>query len=219
MLGVGGRLETDTVNTLLCDCGGHCTCDTPPPTARAHPVRQQAWSDCVRCALPWEAYEAYLQQWRNAVNRGIGWEIDLPAWWAIWTADGGLSWSRRGRARRDGEPNTVMARHNDQGPYAPGNVRITTAQGNAQDRPAEKRSLAARRAAAKRDPWFHAFVDDLFHSEEGQARMEAWGWDVRLRPDATWQDEVEEVLRHSYGERRRPPALPDSMDGRPPRPG
>jgi hypothetical protein len=66
---------------------------------------------------------AYAMQRRNAAKRGIGWELSLWDWWTIWQQSG--KWDKRGRG--DGY---VMARLNDEGPYAVGNVSIITAVEN-----------------------------------------------------------------------------------------
>ena len=69
---------------------------------------------------------AFFQQKRSAQNRGIGWEITLPEWWAIWQESG--RWKERGRGK-----GYVMARHGDEGPYRVGNVYICTSGQNFSD--------------------------------------------------------------------------------------
>lgn len=61
---------------------------------------------------------AYSHQ-RNAAlkARGIGWELPLMQWWAIWTDSG--HWQDRGVGR-----GYMMCRKGDVGPYAVGNVYI-----------------------------------------------------------------------------------------------
>jgi hypothetical protein len=61
---------------------------------------------------------AYSHQ-RNAAlkARGIGWELTLGQWWAIWTDSG--HWHERGVGR-----GYMMCRKGDLGPYAIGNVFI-----------------------------------------------------------------------------------------------
>lgn len=63
------------------------------------------------------ATRAYCRQRNNAERRGIGWEFNLATWWQVWQASG--KWEQRGKGN-----GYVMARFNDRGPYAPGNVEI-----------------------------------------------------------------------------------------------
>lgn len=63
---------------------------------------------------------AYWAQRKNALYRGIGWELNLWQWWSIWQKSG--HWNERGRGR-DG---FGMCRLNDVGPYAVDNVYIAT---------------------------------------------------------------------------------------------
>lgn len=62
----------------------------------------------------------YYQQMRNALTRGIGWEITFPEWWRVWQESG--HWDARGR----GASNYCMSRERDEGPYRLGNVKIIT---------------------------------------------------------------------------------------------
>lgn len=69
---------------------------------------------------------AYWQQRRNAIERGIGWELTLWQWWQIWDKSG--RWNERGRGH-----GYCMCRLNDTGPYAVDNVYIATGAENMQD--------------------------------------------------------------------------------------
>lgn len=69
---------------------------------------------------------AYVSQKINASKRGIGFEMTLPEWWAIWQASG--KWAQRGRGK-----GYCMARKGDEGPYAVGNVYICTIGQNFSD--------------------------------------------------------------------------------------
>ena len=61
---------------------------------------------------------AYSHQRTAALNvRGIGWELTLMQWWAIWRDSG--HWHERGAGR-----GYQMCRKGDEGPYAVGNVYI-----------------------------------------------------------------------------------------------
>lgn len=69
----------------------------------------------------------YLQQRKNAKNRGICWEFTLWGWWQVWEESG--KWSERGCSRLG----YVMARFNDVGPYEKDNVEIITHSQNSID--------------------------------------------------------------------------------------
>lgn len=71
--------------------------------------------------------KAYLYHRKNAMNRGIGWDITFEEWTAIWRASG--HFQERGR----GADLYVMARKGDTGPYAADNVYITTMADNVRD--------------------------------------------------------------------------------------
>lgn len=75
--------------------------------------------------------KAYYHQAYNARDRGIAFEITFDEWWNIWE-----KWFHmRGR----GKNALCMARKNDSGPYAVGNVYLTTNLGNALDVKPERR--------------------------------------------------------------------------------
>lgn len=77
----------------------------------------------------------YFDQRQSAAKRGVGWEITLVEWLAVWDESG--KWHMRG-CRKD---QYVMARYGDKGPYKVGNVEIITSSQNVKD------YYAARRAA------------------------------------------------------------------------
>lgn len=77
---------------------------------------------------------AYATQRRNAMWRGIDWELNLWQWWSIWQQSG--KWSERGRGQ-----GYVMCRNGDVGPYAIDNVFISTARENCSLRPQKKSGL------------------------------------------------------------------------------
>ncbi|GAA0809528.1 hypothetical protein [Cupriavidus gilardii] len=68
---------------------------------------------------------AFEMQKRNAQSRGIGWELTFEQWWEIWEP----VYHLRGR----GKNGLCMGRERDEGPYAVGNVYITTNLGNMMD--------------------------------------------------------------------------------------
>lgn len=98
---------------------------------------------------------AYNSHRGNARLRNVEFLITFEEWWAIWDASG--KWEQRG-ARRGGY---VMGRFGDEGPYAPGNVKIHThAENNAErnrasrGKPPSAAKLAAM-AAARAVRWAH----------------------------------------------------------------
>lgn len=93
---------------------------------------------------------SYIGQRQNAKRRGIGWNISLVDWWAIWDQSG--KWSQRGRGQ-----GYMMCRFGDQGPYEFGNVYIATGVHNGlvqpnnpyrSDHPDHEKVIAERRARA-----------------------------------------------------------------------
>lgn len=74
----------------------------------------------------------YLEQKSKALRRGIEFSMTLPEWWKVWQDSG--KWEARGRF------GYCMGRHGDAGPYAIGNVYITTIEQNLADGRANKRA-------------------------------------------------------------------------------
>ncbi len=70
--------------------------------------------------MPPEALAAYRTHRGNARRRRIAFLLTPGQWWRWWSQDG--RWERRGR-HRDA---LVVARKNDAGPYAVGNVELLT---------------------------------------------------------------------------------------------
>jgi len=66
----------------------------------------------------------YVSQRGAAKTRGIAWEMSFLDWVGIWRDSGKLHLRGRGRGAY------CMARHGDTGPYAVGNVSITTVEAN-----------------------------------------------------------------------------------------
>jgi len=68
------------------------------------------------------------ERWRvhrgHARDRGIEFTLTFEEWWKIWQDSG--HWDQRGQ----GSNEYCMARHNDTGPYAVGNVSIITSHVN-----------------------------------------------------------------------------------------
>jgi len=91
--------------------------------------------------VSWEEYKAlaalrdasgrplrrlFAYQRRNAANRGIEWKLSYPEWVKFWQESGLLE--QRGRSADQ----YCMARLNDDGPYALGNIYISTLAANSQ---------------------------------------------------------------------------------------
>lgn len=68
---------------------------------------------------------AFAIQAKKAVQRGVGFELSFSQWWSIWAPYYHL--------RGLGKNGLVMGRNNDVGPYAVGNVYLTTRLGNTID--------------------------------------------------------------------------------------
>jgi DNA-binding CsgD family transcriptional regulator len=67
---------------------------------------------------------AWHSQRRNAIRRGIDWNLSLWDWWNIWLSSG--KWDSRGRTK----DSYVMCRIGDAGAYEIGNVYIATVTHN-----------------------------------------------------------------------------------------
>ena len=80
-----------------------------------------------KSALKHPESPAYLKQRHQAKRRGIGFLLTFEEWWAIWQASG--RWEQRGIRRGQ----YCMARFGDEGPYAVGNVWISTVEENSSD--------------------------------------------------------------------------------------
>lgn len=70
------------------------------------------------------AFIRWREQRYNSAKRDIPFMIPLPDWLAFWIASG--HYHQRGRRRGD----YVMARFNDVGPYAIGNIKIVRVEDN-----------------------------------------------------------------------------------------
>lgn len=88
-----------------------------------------SWADYVALRAMKKPTRAYGMQKRNAITRGIGWNLTLWQWWTIWQQSG--KWAERGR-RGDA---FVMCRKSDLGPYSPDNVYIATLRHNSSVQP------------------------------------------------------------------------------------
>ena len=76
---------------------------------------------------------AYNTQVGNARQRGVAFLLTFEEWWNTWDISG--KWEQRG-AHRGGY---VMGRFGDEGPYAPGNIKIHThAENNAERNRSER---------------------------------------------------------------------------------
>lgn len=72
-------------------------------------------------------HRLFLTQQNGAKKRGIGWRFNFYDWWRVWERSG--KWLQRGAHKGQ----YCMARHGDVGPYAEGNVYITTCGNNCID--------------------------------------------------------------------------------------
>lgn len=81
---------------------------------------------------------AFARQRANAKKRGVSWDLTFYQWWLVWEN----YYHLRGR----GTNGVVMARKNDEGPYALGNIYLTTNLGNLQDHHNNERTKGNRDA-------------------------------------------------------------------------
>lgn len=72
-----------------------------------------------------DPYQAYEKHKRHAAARGIGFELTFVQWWEFWKDHYHLRGGKGG--------DLCMGRFGDMGPYAVGNIYITTQKGNIQD--------------------------------------------------------------------------------------
>lgn len=100
----------------------------------------EARANCKERALR-DPYQVFTASKQNALAREIEWQLTFDEWWAIWRD----YFHMRGRGTND----LCMGRLADAGPYAVGNVYLTTHLGNARDYSA--RIQATKRAQAERD--------------------------------------------------------------------
>jgi hypothetical protein len=68
---------------------------------------------------------AYAAQLKGASARGIEFQLTFSEWWSVWAPYYHL--------RGQGKNGLVMGRNNDVGPYALGNIYLTTRLGNTMD--------------------------------------------------------------------------------------
>jgi hypothetical protein len=80
-------------------------------------------------------YGLFYTQLRNAMARGIDWDLTFDEWMEIWQASGKFA----ERGLRAGQ--YVMARNGDTGPYAVGNVKIITTEANIAERGCHSSSI------------------------------------------------------------------------------
>lgn len=97
-----------------------------------------SWSDYAKLRALGKPTRAFTSQRRNAMERGIPWELSLWQWWSIWQESG--QWVSRGRGT-----GYQMCRRGDQGPYSVDNVYIATGAKNIQDYWADVKSGARTR--------------------------------------------------------------------------
>lgn len=90
-----------------------------------------------------DPYRAYALQRVNAKVRDIEWGFTFAGWWTIWQP----YFHMRGK----GKNFLCMARENDEGPYAPGNVYLTTLLGNLADHKKSAKAIEAKRLTKERN--------------------------------------------------------------------
>jgi DNA-binding CsgD family transcriptional regulator len=101
------------------------------------------WDQYVALRRMVKPTRAFALQRRNAITRGIAWELNLWQWWGIWQHSG--HWDERGRGA-----GYQMCRNGDTGAYAVGNVYIASGITNIQDYWHDVKSGARTRKASSR---------------------------------------------------------------------
>ncbi|WP_313624103.1 hypothetical protein [Achromobacter sp.] len=92
-----------------------------------------------------DPYHAFMKQKTRSAGRGIGFELTFAEWWEFWQDHYHL--------RGSGPNDLCMGRYGDTGPYAVGNIYLTTIRGNMADyvgsakKEADVASLTSRRRA------------------------------------------------------------------------
>jgi hypothetical protein len=90
------------------------------------------------------SYKKFYQHRANAKHRGIGFALSFKEWTSIWRKALGNDWLDK--RHNESAVGYVMARINDEGPYALGNVKIITHSDNI----VENKNRDAQRAIASR---------------------------------------------------------------------
>lgn len=85
---------------------------------------RQIRADAKARQLP-DPYRAFMKHAAHAKARGVEWRFGFLEWWEIWEPHYHL--------RGSGPDDLVMGRKGDVGPYAPGNVYLTTGKQNMDD--------------------------------------------------------------------------------------
>ncbi len=98
-----------------------------------------------------DPYRAFTAQRRGASERGIEWELTFDEWWSVWRE----YFHMRGRGTNE----LCMGREKDSGPYAIGNVYLTTHLGNAMDY--SKRIQGAKRRQEEKEERYWGRKPDL----------------------------------------------------------
>lgn len=124
-------------------------------------------------ALPRSLHRAFVEQRRNANNRGIAWKLNFGLWYRIWLDSGKLD--QRGRDMGK----YCMSRIVDSGAYEIGNVHIQTAQDNSRE--AVKKWLGKKKANR-----------GVFHLYPGTSRP--WCAKIRNRSIGYFSTEEEAVI-------------------------
>ena len=115
---------------------------------------------------------AFAIQAKKAVQRGVGFELSFSQWWSIWAPYYHL--------RGQGKNGLVMGRNNDVGPYAIGNVYLTTRLGNTMDyhrtelAKKHREEQRLRREEKKASQWRRGKNGrSIAHNEEEAARADS----------------------------------------------
>lgn len=123
-----------------------------------------------------DPYRAFASQANGAWLRGIGWELSFAQWWTIW--------EQYYHLRGTGKNGLCMGREGDEGPYAVGNVYLTTNLGNLRDYHKSRRAAEARRLKKEKKEMAFARAGSASAASSG-AKLSHLVWKARNTSKST----------------------------------
>ncbi len=133
-----------------------------PPATDPFILREQA--EAARLDAPRDVWAAFRSHFNSSKRRGIPFLFTFEQWWDWWRIDN--RWDLRGV----GKDALVMSRPNDEGPYSPGNVFVSTHQDNCANRGEKSREIAR---AKIQESWDSGRVSHLTGKRETHPRSRA----------------------------------------------
>lgn len=146
--------------------------------------------------------QRFTQQKADAARRGVAFVLTFTEWLQIWNSSGHLSERGRGRGRY------CMARFQDKGPYAVGNVKIIRNEENSSERVCSEETRAkyrARTISKEARGKIAASRRGRKASDETRARMSASAKRVKNTPEMKAKMSVRMMgNKNSVGAQRTP---------------